>query len=288
MLKKVIGMDGGGTSLKVTLVGNNKYASFNYDLGVNVSAVSEDSIREALGRVKSDTGAVDSIVAAFAGAGDPVRSSKIMKAVKAIFPEARVEVVSDLEGLHRACFGDKPGVVVVSGTGAGVFGRDHSGSFHRAGGWGHLFDDEGSAFWIATQIICQALRFRDGIIDFDPVFERLLEFYDLKTIEEIINTQTEAQFKSRIAAFAQPALDMGSLLAESVMHEGVQLLVRRTIAVIEKTHAGEQIQVSGGMFASSKYLRAFQTAIKPVQVIRFKGRVDQEIARLASLSNASE
>ncbi len=249
-----------------------------------MSAVSEDTIREALERVRSDTGRVDSIVAAFAGAGDPVRSSKIMRAVKAIFPEATAEVISDLEGLHRACFGDKPGVVVVSGTGAGAFGRDHSGNFHRAGGWGHLFDDEGSAFWIATQIICHALRFRDGIADFDPVFERLLKFYDLKTIEDIINVQTETQFKSRIAAFAQPALDMGSLLAEAIMHEGIQLLAKRTIAVIEKTAASKEIHVSGGMFTSSKYLRAFQTVIKPVRVISFEGRVDHEIARLASLS----
>ncbi|MCI2426627.1 hypothetical protein LM597_04385 [Candidatus Acetothermia bacterium] len=38
------------------------------------------------------------------------------------------------------------------GRGAIVYGKDATGRAHRAGGWGYLFDDERSGFWIGKLI----------------------------------------------------------------------------------------------------------------------------------------
>jgi glucosamine kinase len=61
---------------------------------------------------------------------------------------ARVEVLSDAQAALLGALGDRPGVLVLAGTGSIVIGRDASGRWARAGGLGPLLGDEGSAFWI--------------------------------------------------------------------------------------------------------------------------------------------
>jgi N-acetylglucosamine kinase-like BadF-type ATPase len=61
---------------------------------------------------------------------------------------ARVEVLSDAQAALLGALGDTPGVLILSGTGSIVIGRDAGGRWARAGGLGPLLGDEGSAFWI--------------------------------------------------------------------------------------------------------------------------------------------
>jgi N-acetylglucosamine kinase-like BadF-type ATPase len=63
----------------------------------------------------------------------------------------RVEVISDAEGALRGALGDRPGVLVLAGTGSIVLGRDGRGRLARAGGLGPLLGDEGSAFWLGRE-----------------------------------------------------------------------------------------------------------------------------------------
>ena len=54
------------------------------------------------------------------------------------------------------------GIVVIAGTGSMAFGRNAEGRTARAGGWGHLFGDEGGGFDIARQALRAALRMDEG------------------------------------------------------------------------------------------------------------------------------
>ena len=65
----------------------------------------------------------------------------------------RVRVLSDVETAHQAAFGAGPGILVVAGTGSIAFGRSPRGRTARAGGWGALLGDEGSAFWIGREAL---------------------------------------------------------------------------------------------------------------------------------------
>lgn len=63
----------------------------------------------------------------------------------------RVRVISDVEAAHRAAVGDRPGLLVLAGTGSIALARDASGQWARAGGLGPLLGDPGSAFAIGRQ-----------------------------------------------------------------------------------------------------------------------------------------
>ena len=53
------------------------------------------------------------------------------------------------------------GIVAIAGTGSFTFGRRGDRTM-RAGGWGYIFGDEGSAFWIGKEALRAALRREEG------------------------------------------------------------------------------------------------------------------------------
>jgi N-acetylglucosamine kinase-like BadF-type ATPase len=63
----------------------------------------------------------------------------------------RVRVVSDAQAALLGALDERPGVLILSGTGSIVIGRDGQGRWARAGGMGPLLGDEGSAFWLGRE-----------------------------------------------------------------------------------------------------------------------------------------
>jgi len=75
-----------------------------------------------------------------------------------------VLVISDAEAAYLGALGPGPGVLVLSGTGSIVLGRDARGRWIRRGGLGPLFHDAGSAFslgltWLGHGDEARARRF---------------------------------------------------------------------------------------------------------------------------------
>lgn len=64
-----------------------------------------------------------------------------------------VRAVSDLELAHAGAFAGGSGVLVLSGTGSVSLARSRGGALRRAGGWGPILGDEGSAFWIGKRAL---------------------------------------------------------------------------------------------------------------------------------------
>jgi N-acetylglucosamine kinase-like BadF-type ATPase len=64
---------------------------------------------------------------------------------------ARVAVISDAEAALRGALGDRPGLLVLAGTGSIVVGRSARGRLARSGGLGPLLGDEGSGFWLGRE-----------------------------------------------------------------------------------------------------------------------------------------
>jgi N-acetylglucosamine kinase-like BadF-type ATPase len=77
------------------------------------------------------------------------------------FPYALTHVTSDGEVALEAAVGSGEGVVVLSGTGSLVFGRNASGETARAGGYGRWIGDEGSAYEMGRRGIACVARARD-------------------------------------------------------------------------------------------------------------------------------
>jgi len=73
-----------------------------------------------------------------------------------------VTVMNDVALAARAAFPQGGGVLVLSGTGSMAVATGPGGTV-RVGGWGDLFSDEGSAYWIGREALARASHERDGI-----------------------------------------------------------------------------------------------------------------------------
>jgi N-acetylglucosamine kinase-like BadF-type ATPase len=96
-----------------------------------------------------------------------------------------------------------PGIAVISGTGSNTFGVNARGEAWRCGGWGHILGDEGSGFMIALDAIKAALAYRDGRGEWSAMIPRMMDFYELDKIEDIMPVIYREFDKAHIAAFAQ-------------------------------------------------------------------------------------
>ncbi|MDD2333131.1 MAG: BadF/BadG/BcrA/BcrD ATPase family protein [Mesotoga sp.] len=278
MSKKILAMDGGGTTLRVTAISSEGKKRKSYATGVNITAVSSSNLISIFSLVRDDIWVPDVILAAFSGAGDRIREGKLRQALESVFRDSEIEVIMDIEGLYRAAVGEERGVVVVSGTGSTVYGHDCAGVAVKSGGWGHIFDDEGSAYWISKELITASLKYRDELIPHDPVFDQLVDFFETDNIEELVNLTLLPDMKTKIASFSKVALEDPSELVKIVADKGIGILAKRTLRVLERTGEVDTIHTFGGSFASAYYNERFSEMINNHRTSFFTGNVDEILA----------
>jgi N-acetylglucosamine kinase-like BadF-type ATPase len=156
----------------------------------------------------------------------------------------RVEVISDVEGALLGALGERPGVLVLAGTGSIVLGRDTRGRLARAGGLGPLIGDEGSAFWLGREWLRGA-----------PDAAR-----------EARSLARRPDAVARIAALAPTVLRearRGHARARAIVAEGQQRLAAHAAAVIRRLRLTRPVSVSwsGGLLADAWYRAGVRRAL---------------------------
>lgn len=103
------------------------------------------------------------LYAALAGAFNEELCAALAAAIGKSFCAAEVWVTSDLHAMLHANAGSGAGLLIISGTGAAVLGQNDAGARLRAGGWGTLFGDDGSAYAVAASALRACARAYDGV-----------------------------------------------------------------------------------------------------------------------------
>ena len=80
---------------------------------------------------------------------DRARGEQILTGL--VGPDVRVAVTHDGQAALYAGNPQGCGVVLIAGTGSVAYGRNAEGEEQRAGGWGYLAGDEGSAVWLGLE-----------------------------------------------------------------------------------------------------------------------------------------
>jgi len=130
------------------------------------------------------------VIAAVVGAAGAARADDLTL-VEAILRSALVAehyaVTNDAAVALRAELPTGPGVLLISGTGSIGYGRSASGAEVRAGGWGYLLDDAGSAYAVGLAGLAAVLRAHDGRDPSTALHYPLLAAWELNAPEEIIS-----------------------------------------------------------------------------------------------------
>ena len=144
------------------------------------------------------------------------------------------------------------GVIVISGTGAIVYGINADGEEARASGWGYLLGDEGSGYDIAIKGLRAVARATDGRGDPTELTHRILDRLELNEPTELIRW-VHAANRDAIAQLAEMVFDGArktDAVAECIVNEAADELVCAAVSVIRELKFTEpfDIVLSGGNF----------------------------------------
>lgn len=178
-----------------------------------------------------------------------------------------VKVIGDHIIAHRAAFGAMPGVLVIAGTGSIAYGRNENGESARAGGWGPMVSDEGSAFWIGREAVSAALREHD-LARSNGLLSTITECWSVASPEEvvrIVNTDPAAHFAELAAAVCEAA-EKDDTTAQAIIIRAGKELAALAGAVIRRLWPADavvRVAMAGGVLQGSGLIRrAFQHAIQ--------------------------
>ncbi len=137
-----------------------------------------------------------------------------------LLPTVPVYLCSDGEILLVGGLAGLEGYALISGTGSLALSRSSDGSLKRAGGYGYLLGDEGSAYWIAHQALMRSLRSLENRDLNTTMLPSLLEGCSLSKAEDLIAYVHHQATKADIAKLA-PLVTVfakeGDLLANDIL-----------------------------------------------------------------------
>jgi N-acetylglucosamine kinase-like BadF-type ATPase len=201
-----------------------------------------NAVEEAVALAWESTGApqrpVGVMAAALAGCGRAEDQRRFRQlSLSARLAEETI-VVGDAEAALAAGAADRVGVAVIAGTGSMVWGRQEDGKTVRSGGWGYLFGDEGSGYWLAIEALRSIARSADGRAQNTTLTMTLLTALGLREPQELIPAIYGANRpREEIASLAQIVLDEasnGDRQAFALMERGASELALAVRAVVHQ------------------------------------------------------
>jgi N-acetylglucosamine kinase-like BadF-type ATPase len=187
----VLGIDAGATKTvclladdRGTVVGEGRGP------GANLHVAGELEVEKVLHGVMEEafdhrTIAPAAICLGMAGVDREDEARVVRGIMRRIGFNARTLVVNDALIALVAAAGEAPGIVIIAGTGAIVYGRNGTGEAARAGGWGHMIGDEGSGYWIGREALAAVMRAADGRGPDTQLAGDILAHFDISDVSRL-------------------------------------------------------------------------------------------------------
>lgn len=264
-----LGIDGGGTSTHACLIdsqgniiahGTGGPANFFYNPKELVKGSVENSAMQALGCAQKGMSQVGVSCIALAGTGRPEDSAKAYSLLEPIFAGTSLFVVEDTYAALAAAHQGQDGIIVIAGTGSNCLGVKQ-GVYHRAGGWGALLGDEGSAHSIARKGLLACLRAYDRRGAQTCLTGMFTEELKLDSLPDLIRVTRDME-RPCLAALSRTvfqAAEQGDSVALSILVQEASELVDMVKAVANCLDLQEiRVGTVGGCFSNPIYFETFR------------------------------
>jgi N-acetylglucosamine kinase-like BadF-type ATPase len=168
---------------------------------------------------------------------------------------ARIEVTHDAVAALYAGNPAGCGVVLISGTGSIAFGRNEEGEERRAGGWGHLVGDEGSAVWLGLEALRASAHHTDGRGAGTAITAHVLRELGVSSFMDVLahlygRPHPAPAVLAGARALSRAAADADAI-AVSIVRRGAHALARATsVVAAELRLESGPVYLAGGAFES--------------------------------------
>ncbi|MEQ1885846.1 MAG: BadF/BadG/BcrA/BcrD ATPase family protein [Bryobacteraceae bacterium] len=273
--KFYLGVDGGQTST-TAVIGDERGRVLGVGKGGPCNHVSTEEAKarftSAIGSaVRSACDAAGLLDAVFESAclglsGGPADKHALSRE---IVRAKKCRITDDADIALAGATADAPGIIVIAGTGSIAYGRNGARDTARAGGWGYVFGDEGSAFDIVRQALRAVLRNEEGWGQPTALRDALLEATGDTNANALLHRFYTPEFpRQKVAALAElvdETAQHGDRVAIEILNGAGQALAALASTVRHRLFAeGEILTVSyiGGVFQSRPVRERFQMLVE--------------------------
>ena len=182
------------------------------------------------------------------------------------------------------------GINVISGTGSMSYGQRAERQV-RVGGWGELFGDEGSGYWIAVRGLQAFSHMSDGRLPAGPLLDVLREHLHLRSDLDVVDVILNRWRGSRrdIAALSRQVVE-AARRGDTVAAQVLTAAAAELVMLIETTcrrlgFAAEEpvpVSYSGGVLSAPEVLSRFEQ-----QLTGPDGRYDLRTPRFTPVIGAA-
>ncbi|MBO3803875.1 MAG: hypothetical protein JTT11_08435 [Candidatus Brockarchaeota archaeon] len=256
-----VGVDAGGTS-SVGIAASREGFAIGYEVGgpANLQVDGFDSCADTLVSIVKKLAKSGSIlmcvgigVPGARARGDQERLSNLVSnslGCKAV-------VTGDADLASHACFPDGEGVVVVAGTGSSARAISAGSIIARAGGWGPLLGDEGSAYWIGLEALRYVARAADGLGSPTRICDAVKERFGLSSFDELVRAATRLK-RDQVASLAELVHELakaGDEVSAQILRRAGSELGAIAGTVAKRLGRSVRIALVGGVFNAGDYVK---------------------------------
>ncbi|MEW5974506.1 MAG: BadF/BadG/BcrA/BcrD ATPase family protein [Acidobacteriota bacterium] len=270
-----LGVDGGQTAIKAIL-GDESGRVLGMGRGGPAIHVSDDrsrqevrdSMHEALRALAATAGVslplrVRSACLGFSGVTGPeAPAARLYGELASEIIQTEVIEISHDAGIALAgAIPDRVGVIAIAGTGSIAFGRNAKGKTARAGGWGYLIGDPGSAYEIGRSGLMAVAQAHDGTgppTGLSPLLMEELDVSDPGLIPQVVYRDPTPKLRiAQLCGAVARAAQAGDKTAVGLFTEAGQGLAAMVAAVVRRlAFRVEELIVSGvgGVFRTGELI----------------------------------
>lgn len=267
-----IGIDGGGTSLKLRFAirdgdGWNRLPLSSGPPALPATHGSDGTAFEWRRRILGELAliglnesAVGAVVAGTSGAGNPQVKQELARYLADWFPHAKIEILADVQLLARAA-GDKHALCLVAGTGSIAWWEPDNTTIHRAGGFGPGIGDEGSGAWLADEAIRAVCMADDGRGPETSLIQALLiETKQTDARGLAVWRQKAGRTAAGLTRLVLQGATTGDTVAQSLRAKGIYHLRALAQVVLRKGGGNrpKMLVAGGGLFSNDDFWQVFQ------------------------------
>ena len=259
----VVGIDAGASKTRAfavdrdgTVVGRGAGGGGNLLTSPDPQGAIAAALAEALGGR-----AADAIVLSCAGGDRDAERTRGREILTTLAPPgAKLLVTHDAIAALYAGNPTGCGVVLIAGTGSIAYGRNEEGEEDRAGGWGYLIGDEGSAVWCgleALRAIAHAVDGRGAPTRMTALLFQQLGVGQFSDVLPLIygRPHPAPAIGAATRALASAAAD-GDTIANVILQRGANALARAaTVVALTLGLAAGPVYLAGGAFENLSLLQ---------------------------------
>ena len=265
-----LGIDGGGTKTAFVLVDgtgrqlarHESTTSYYLEIGFDaLRALLRDGVQATLRQAGA---AAADVRYAFAGLPAHGEDSALLADFDSLLADLLPcsHVGNDMVCSWAGSLAGADGISLVAGTGSIAYG-EWQGHSARCGGWGEVFGDEGSAHWLAREVLALFSRMADGRAEPGALLALVREHFALKHDLDLcaaVNGSAARSGLAQLARLATAAANAGDEQARQLLVRAGDELALLAAATARRLGlpAGQTVDVSysGGVFAAGELVRA--------------------------------